>query len=140
VNLRPYCFNPAQNDEIEQQIAEMLKQRVIVPSHSPFSSPVLLVSKKDGTWRFCMDYRHLNAITVKNRFPLPIIDDLLDELAGAVWFTCLDMRAGYHQIRMRSGEEHKTAFKTHMGHYEFRVMCYGLTGGHATFQSAMNSI
>lgn len=140
VNLRPYRFNPAQKDEIEKQVAEMLRQGVIVVSHSPFSSPVLLVGKKDGTWRLCMDYRHLDAITIKNIFLLPIIDGLLDELAGAVWFTCLDMRAGYHQIRIKPGDEFKTAFKTHMGHYEFKVMAYGLTRGPATFQSTMNTI
>ncbi|RLN36021.1 polyprotein [Panicum miliaceum] len=140
VNLRPYRFNPAQKDEIERQVAEMLRQGVIVINHSPFSSPMLLVGKKDGTWRLCVDYRCLNAITIKNRFPLPIIDELLDELAGTVWFTCLDMRAGYHQIRLKPGEEYKTAFRTHMGHYELKVMSYGLTGGPATFQSTMNTI
>uniref|UniRef100_A0ACD5U163 Uncharacterized protein n=1 Tax=Avena sativa TaxID=4498 RepID=A0ACD5U163_AVESA len=127
VNLRPYRYNPEQKDEIERQIADMLKQGTIRFSTSPFASPVLLVQKKDGTWRFCIDFRYLNALTLKNRYPLPVIDELLDELAGASWFTSLDLRAGYHQIRMAPGEEHKTTFQTHQVHYEFMVMQYGLT-------------
>lgn len=134
VNLHPYRYNPAQKDEIEKQVREMLQQGVIQPSANPFSSLVLLVLKKDGTWRFCIDYHHLNAIIVKNRYPLPIIDELLDELSGACVFTSLDLRAGFHKIHMKLEDEHKTAFKTHNGHYEFRVMAYGLTGAAATFQ------
>lgn len=138
VNLRPYRYNPELKDEIERQVAEMLSSGVIQPSQSTWSSPALLVRKKYGTWRLCVDYRHLNALTIKSKYPVPIIKELLDELSGAKWFSKLDLRAGYHQIRMVPGEEHKTAFQTHSSHYEYRVMSFGLTGAPATFQGVMN--
>lgn len=140
VNLKPYRYTPLQKNEIEKQISAMLQQGIIQHSHNPFSSPVLLVKKKDGSWRFCVDYRHLNAITVKHKYPMPIVDELIDELAGAKWFTKLDLRSGFHQIHLVPGEEPKTAFKSHQGLYEFKVMPFGLTNAPATFQAAMNSI
>jgi len=130
--IRPYRYTPAQKDEIEKQVAHLLKHHMIQRSNSPYASPVLLVKKKTGEWRLCVDYRRLNAFTIKNKFPLPIIEELFEELFGAKWFTTLDLRSGFHQILVDLQDQYKTAFQTHSGHYEYKVMPYGLTGVPAT--------
>lgn len=140
INVRPYRYPPALKDEIEAQVDAMLQQGIIQPSSSPFNSPILLVRKKDKTWRFCVDHRYLNALIVKMTFPIPMFEQLMDEFSRARWFSTLDLLSSYHQIQMRPSEEYKTAFSTHVGHYEFRIMALGLSGVPGTFQGAMNTI
>lgn len=137
VNIRLYRYSPELKNEIEKQIA-MLQSGVIKPSTSPSASPIIMARKKDCTWRLCVDYRHLNLLTLKSMYPMPVIDELLDEISGASWFTKLDLRAGYHQIRLAPGE-YKTMFHTHNDHFEFSILAFGLTEGPYTFQSVMNT-
>lgn len=117
--VRPYRYLPALKDEIERLVQEMLNQGVIWKSHIPFASLVLLVKNKDHTWCLCVHYHYLNAVTIKSKDHVLVFDQLMDELVGAKWFSKLDLKAGYHQIRLLPGEEHKTTFQTHLGHFEF---------------------
>jgi hypothetical protein len=126
--------------ELKKQIQELLDKGYIRPSKLPYGAPVLFVKKKGGALRMCIDYRALNKITIKNRAPLPRIDDILDRLQKAEVLTSLDLRSGYYQVRIAEGDAPKTAFRTMYGHYEFVVMPFGLTNAPATFQTMMNQI
>ncbi|KAJ9566564.1 hypothetical protein OSB04_002530 [Centaurea solstitialis] len=136
----PYRLAPPEMQELSKQLEEMLDKGFIRPSTSPWGAPILFVKKKDGSMRMCIDYRELNKLTVKNRYPLPRIDDLFDQLQGAAWFSKIDLRSGYHQLKVREEDIHKTAFRTRYGHFEFIVMPFGLTNAPAAFMDLMNRV
>jgi hypothetical protein len=137
---RTYRLSPREKTEVETQIKDLLAKGLIEPSSSPFGAPVIFVPKPDGSLRMCLDYRALNRITVKNKYPLPRIDDLLDQLSGATVFSGLDLVSGYWQLRMSDEDAPKTAFRTHLGLYQWRVLPMGLSNAPSTFQRAMNEI
>ena len=124
----------------EEEIAKMLKDNVIVPSMSPWSSPVCMVTKKDGSIRFCIDYRKLNGLTKKNSYPLPRIDETIDSLGGNEWFCTLDLQSGYWQVGMKPEDMEKTAFSSHIGLFEYKVMPFGLCNAPATFEAIMETL
>ncbi|KAJ0914905.1 putative nucleotidyltransferase, Ribonuclease H [Helianthus annuus] len=136
----PYRLAPAELKELSTQLQELLDKGFIRPSSSPWGAPVLFVKKKDGTFRMCIDYRELNKVTVKNRYPLPRIDDLFDQLQGSSYYSKVDLRSGYHQLRVRNEDISKTAFRTRYGHYEFLVMPFGMTNAPAVFMDLMNRV
>nr|GFC98516.1 retrotransposon protein [Tanacetum cinerariifolium] len=133
ISKAPYRMAPIELKELKDQLQELLEQGFIRPSVSPWGAPVLFVRKKDGSMRLCIDYHELNKITIRNRYPLPRIDNLLDQLQGAMHFSKIDLRSGYHQLRVREQDIDKTAFRTCYSHYEFLVMPFGLTNAPAVF-------
>ncbi|GJR18403.1 putative reverse transcriptase domain-containing protein [Tanacetum coccineum] len=136
----PYRLAPSEMKELSEQLQELSDKGFIRPSSSPWGAPVLFVKKKDGSFRMCIDYRELNKLTVKNRYPLPRIDDLFDQLQGSSIYSKIDLRSGYHQLRVREQDVPKTAFQTRYGHYEFQVMPFGLTNAPAVFMDLMNRV
>eukprot|EP00253_Pinus_taeda_P023509 PITA_23509 len=140
VSRTPYRMSVPELTELKMQLQELLDKNYICPSVSPWGAPVLFVRKKDGTLRMCIDYRQLNKLTIKNKYPLPRIDELFDQVKGAKVFSKIDLRSGYHQIRIKDEDIAKTAFRTQYGHYEFVVLPFGLTNAPATFMCLMNSV
>ena len=138
--MTPHRMAPVELQELKVQIQELLDKGFIRPSTSPWGAPVLFAKKKDKTLRLCIDYRQLNRVTIKNRYPLPRINDLFDQLRGARVYSKIDLRTGYHQLRVRDTDIPKTAFRTRYGHYEFTVMPFGLTNAPAAFMDLMHRI
>ncbi|CAN6477769.1 unnamed protein product [Victoria cruziana] len=140
ISKAPYRMAPAELEELKKQLQELTNKGFIRPSVSPWGAPVLFVKKKDGSMRLCIDYRMLNEVTIKNKYPLPHIEDLFDQLKSAKVFSKIDLRSGYHQLQIKTEDISKMAFRTQYGHYEFRVMPFGLTNAPAAFMDLMNRI
>jgi hypothetical protein len=135
---RPYRMATSELTELKKQLDELQRIGLIRPSSSPWGAPVLFVKKKDGSMRLCVDYRALNEVTIKNKYPLPRIDGLFDQLKGAKYFSMIDLRSGYFQLKIREGDIPKTAFVTRYGQFEFTVMSFGLTNAPTYFMNLMN--
>ena len=140
ISKAPYRMAPVELKELKEQLQDLLDWGFIRPSVSPWGAPVLSVKKKDGTLRLCIDYRELNKVTIKNKYSLPRIDDLFDQLQGASVFSKIDLRSGYHQLRIKEVDIPKTAFRSRYGHYEFTVMSFGLTNAPAAFMDMLNRV
>ncbi|KAK5775521.1 hypothetical protein PVK06_043419 [Gossypium arboreum] len=140
ISIAPYRMALTELKELKAQLQELTDKGFVRPSFSPWGAPVLFVKKKDGSMRLCIDYRQLNKVTIKNKYPLPRIDDLFDQLKGATVFSKIDLRSGYYQLRVKESDVPKTAFRTRYGHYEFLVMPFGLTNAPAIFMDLMNRI
>ena len=140
ISVTPYRMDPIELRELKTQLQELLEKGYIRPSISPWGAPILFVKKKDGTLRLCIDYRQLNRVTIKNKYPLPRVDDLFDQLQGVRVFSKIDLRSEYHQLRIANADVPKTAFRTRYGHYEFLVMPFGLTNAPAVFMDLMNKV
>jgi len=141
ITLKPYYRkSPLENDFLEKEINKMLEEKIISPSESPWSAPVVIVKKKNGKFRLCVDYRRLNSITKRDQYPLPRIDELLDSFKNARYFLIIDLVSGFWQVEMQQEDRQKTAFITKQGLFEFNIMPFGLTNAPATFQRLMNTI
>jgi hypothetical protein len=140
VSRTPYQMSTPELVELKLQLKEMMEKGYIRPSVSPWGAPVLFVKRKDGTLRLCIDYKQLNKVTIKNKYPLPRIDDIFDQLGGPSIFSKIDLRSGYYQIRIKGEDIHETTFQTRYCRYEFLVVPFGLTNAPATFMCLMTNV